>query len=60
MNHLCPDCGEPLDVVDLGVRSKVRCPDCGWHPEVRRRPTRQERLEAQADAGYDTLDWEER
>jgi transcriptional regulator with XRE-family HTH domain len=34
-------------------------PDVDDDPPPRRKLTRNERKEAQADAGYDTLDWEE-
>lgn len=47
-DFLCPDCGEPLD-----EDPHVVCHECGWTPTVRLPLTRQERLEAQADAGYD-------
>jgi uncharacterized Zn finger protein (UPF0148 family) len=71
-DELCPDCGEPLefDEVDIGVgvqRGNYNCPNCGWAPKQAedepedddppRRMTRQERLQAAADAGIDT--WEE-
>ena len=49
-DFLCPDCGSPLDETEHPL-----CPECGWHPAVRK-PTRQEQLEGLADRGVDTLE----
>ncbi len=60
----CPDCGSDeceggcLDALER--EADEPCLPDGTPLYPRRKPTREERLQGLADAGNDTLDWEER